>query len=464
MAYTKIHEIKTTLKIAVDYISNPDKTENKTLITSFACGEITAAKEFEMTKDKFGYKGKNLAYHAIQSFKVGEVTPELAHQIGIQTADELLKGRYEYVVTTHVDKQSIHNHIMINSCSFIDGKGFGTEHDRKNNRAWKQLREISDIVCAEHGLSVIQTPEKGYSKSYYEWLQDQKGFSYKGLLKKAIDRCILSADSFEDFLKKMEQEHYTYKLRGNTLSFKSDIQERYTRCSRRNFGWYYEPEQIRKRIERQVRKRSAKISKENGIYQVRDESAVGLSRWAMVQNMQIAADALSVLTSYGVHTIDELEEKIDEKYKQQFDIMQKLNDYDTEIKAKQELLQNVNSFWETKPVHDEFVKLKGRKKEKFREDNRRDIAIYEYSESWLRKNISGNVLPAAKRLEKELSQMKEEQGKLLKEYKEYKEAISKMNKAHEILEQYLAITKETDQHEHEHEQKHERISEKNLLS
>ena len=446
MSYTKIKKIHTTVNKAVDYICDPNKTEEQTLIDTFACGSLTAPQEFENTRKEFNYSGKVLAYHMIQSFKTGEVTPELAHKIGIQTADELLKGKYEYIIATHVDKKSIHNHIIINGCNFIDGKSFSTEHDRKNNPAWKQLREISDIICAEHGLSIIQSPEKGYSKSYYEWLQDQKGNSYKGRLKQAIDKCIMTADSFDDFLKKMQEEHYEYKLRGNTLSFKSDLQERFTRCSRKNFGWYYEPEQIRKRIERQIKKRSAKIAKDNGLYQVKDESAVGLSRWAMVQNMQIAADALSVLTKYGVNTIDELEEKIDDRYKEQFETSQKLNDCDKDIKEKHELLKNVNNYLENESVYKEYKQ--SRNKNKFYEAHRREIAVFEYSERWLKKNISGNVIPSPKRLEKELAAMESEREELLRKYKEHKNVVIEMNKAHDTLENYLSLVNETEQQEH----------------
>ena len=244
----------------------------------------------------------------------------------------------------------------------------------------------------------------------------------------------------------MQEEHYEYKLRGNTLSFKSDLQERFTRCSRKNFGWYYEPEQIRKRIERQIKKRSAKIAKDNGLYQVKDESAVGLSRWAMVQNMQIAADALSVLTKYGVNTIDELEEKIDERYKEQFETSQKLNDCDKDIKEKHELLKNVNNYLENESVYKEYKQ--SRNKNKFYESHRREIAVFEYSERWLRKNISGNVIPSPKRLEKELAAMESEREELLRKYKEHKNVVIEMNKAHDTLENYLSLVNETEQQEH----------------
>ena len=124
MAYIKIFPIKVTDKKALDYITNPDKTDEKLLVSSFGCSPETADLEFAMTREsakKNGMdKGNNLAFHLIQSFKPGEVDAETAHRLGQQFADEVLKGKYEYVISTHVDKNHIHNHIIFNAASFVD--------------------------------------------------------------------------------------------------------------------------------------------------------------------------------------------------------------------------------------------------------------------------------------------------------------------------------------------------------
>ena len=124
MAYLKIFPIKVTDKKALDYITNPDKTEEKLLVSSFGCSPETADLEFSMTREmakKNGMdKGDNLAFHLIQSFKPGEVDAETAHRLGQQFANEVLKGKYEYVISTHVDKNHIHNHIIFNAASFVD--------------------------------------------------------------------------------------------------------------------------------------------------------------------------------------------------------------------------------------------------------------------------------------------------------------------------------------------------------
>lgn len=438
MAYTEIHPIKSTLKKAIDYISNPEKTDDKLLVSTFACSLQTAHLEFAKTRERYDFKGENLAYHCIQSFKPNEVTPEQAHLIGIQTADELLKGKYEYVISTHIDRGHVHNHIIISGVNFENGLAFGTEHDRKSNPAWKQIRKISDEICIENKLSVISLPEKGYGKCYYEWLQEQRDNSYKGKLKRAIDECIMTADSFEDFLKKMQTvKNYECKMRGNSLSFRAEEQERFTRCSRKNFGWYYEPEQIKKRIARQVKKRSEKLVMDNGFYQVQDKSAVGLNRWATLKNMQEASKILNTLSDFGIGSVEELEEKISSKYDRRFDVIQGLNEFENEIRSHRELLKMLNTYWSAKAIHDEYMKCSDKKK--FKREHSRELTIYESSKEWLKERYSGKSLPNRSTLEIKISEIEGRREALLEEYQELKKTLKTLENAHEKIETYMNI-------------------------
>ena len=120
MAVTKIHPIKSTLKKALDYITNPVKTDDKLYVSSFGCAVETADIEFEKTRLRAMNKGNNLAHHLIQAFEPGEVTPEAAHEIGRQLADSILGGKYEYVLTTHIDKGHVHNHLIFCSVDFAE--------------------------------------------------------------------------------------------------------------------------------------------------------------------------------------------------------------------------------------------------------------------------------------------------------------------------------------------------------
>ena len=166
MAYLKIFPIKVTDKKALDYITNPDKTDEKLLVSSFGCSPETADLEFSMTREmakKNGMdKGDNLAFHLIQSFKPGEVDAETAHRLGQQFANEVLKGKYEYVISTHVDKNHIHNHIIFNAASFVDHHKYVS-----NKRSYHKLCRISNRICHENGLATsMPSGEKG--KSYKE--------------------------------------------------------------------------------------------------------------------------------------------------------------------------------------------------------------------------------------------------------------------------------------------------------
>lgn len=440
MAYTKIHPIKTTLDKAIDYITDSEKTNDMLLVSTFACSEQTAYLEFERTRKQNNFSGTNIAYHCIQSFKPGEVTAEQAHEIGRKTADEFLKGEYEYVLSTHIDRGHCHNHIIICGVNFQNGLSFGTEHDQFKNPAWKQLRKISDDICLENKLSVIALPEKGYGKCYYEWQQEQHDNSYKAKLKRAIDECILTAESFDDFLKKMQKKNYEYKFRGKTLSFRAEGQERFTRCIRKRLGWYYEPEQIEKRIDRQLKKRTAKITKENGFFRSNDENAVGLNRWTALKNMQEASKLLNMLSDYGVGSVEQLEEKISDRYDKRFDIVQALNDNENKIRSQRELLKMLHTYWDTKPLHDEYLRCE--KKEKFRKEHSRELAIFSTSKEWLKEKFTGKTLPNRSVLEVKIAETESKREALLEEYHSIKKDLKSLETAHEKIETYLNISQE----------------------
>ena len=222
MAVTKTHPIKSTLKTAIDYICNPDKTDGKLLVSSFGCAAETADIEFEWTRRHSIDKGTHLGRHLIQAFEPGEVSAEEAHEIGMQLAKEILGGKYEFVLTTHIDKGHIHNHLIFNAVSFTDHK-----HYHSNKRSYHEIRRASDRLCREHGLSVI-VPGRDKGKSYIEHQAAQNGTSYKAKLKTTIDRLIPVSSSLEDLLVRLQREGYEIK-RGKYISARAPDQERFTR-------------------------------------------------------------------------------------------------------------------------------------------------------------------------------------------------------------------------------------------
>ena len=240
MAVTKIKPIKSALKNRLEYIQNPDKTEGKMLVSSFGCSYETADIEFELTLSKARDKGNNLAHHLIQSFEPGESTPEQAHEIGKRLADEITKGRHEYVLTTHIDKGHIHNHIIFCAASFIDHKKYIS-----NKKSYYEIRNFSDKLCKEYSLSVI-TPGQDKGKHYAEYKADREGGgSWKSKLKAAIDNLIPQSKDFEDLLKQLQEQGHEIK-RGKYISVRAPGQERFTRT--KTLGVDYTEEAIIKRI------------------------------------------------------------------------------------------------------------------------------------------------------------------------------------------------------------------------
>jgi hypothetical protein len=262
MAVTKIKPVKSALKQQLDYIQNPDKTDGKMLVSSFGCSYETADAEFGHTLSKAMDKGNNLAHHLIQSFEPGESTPEQAHEIGKRLADEILKGKYEYVLTTHTDKGHIHNHCIFCAASFLDNRKYIS-----NRKSYYAIRNASDRLCKEYGLTKVlpgkergkgmiefldkedgrrkTRPARGQGVSYAEYAADQSGGSHKSKLKSAIDGIIPQSKNFEDFLRRLGEQGYEIK-RGKYISVRAPGQERFTRT--KTLGADYTEDAIAKRI------------------------------------------------------------------------------------------------------------------------------------------------------------------------------------------------------------------------
>ena len=221
MAVTKIKPIKGTLNKALDYIQNPAKTDEKILVSSFGCAYETADIEFGFTLSQALDKGNNLAHHLIQSFEPGEVDYQTAHEIGRQLADAVTKGQHEYVLTTHIDKGHIHNHVIFCAVNFVDHHKYNS-----NKRSYYGIRNMSDKLCREHGLSVI-TPSRGSKgKSYAEYQAEKTGTSYKGKLKIAVDALIPQVSDFEELLSKLQAAGYEIKPE-KYISCRAPGQERF---------------------------------------------------------------------------------------------------------------------------------------------------------------------------------------------------------------------------------------------
>ena len=374
MAVTKIKPIKSTLSKALDYIENPDKTDGKMLISSFGCSYETADIEFGYTLSQALDKGSNLAFHLIQSFAPGEVDYEKAHEIGKQLADAVTKGQHEYVVTTHIDKGHIHNHVIFCAVNFVDHHKYNS-----NKRSYYGIRNMSDKLCRENGLSVVVPGKGSKGKSYAEYQAEKTGTSWKGKLKIAVDALIPQVSSFEELLTRLQAAGYEIKP-GKYVSCRAPGQERFTRL--KTLGADYTEEAIRERIAgrrakaakapREQRDVSLLIDIENSIKAAQSK---GYEQWAKIHNLKQAAKTMNFLTEHKIEQYADLVSRIEEMAAESGQAADALKNAEKRLAEMAVLIKNVSTYQKTKPVYDAYRKARNR--EKYRAGQEQAIILHE---------------------------------------------------------------------------------------
>ncbi len=374
MAVTKIKPVKSTLSKALDYIENPDKTDGKMLISSFGCSYETADIEFGYTLSQALDKGNNLAFHLIQSFAPGEVDYEKAHEIGKQLADAVTKGQHEYVVTTHIDKGHIHNHIIFCAVNFVDHRKYNS-----NKRSYYGIRNMSDKLCRENGLSVVVPGKGSKGKSYAEYQAEKTGTSWKGKLKTAVDALIPQVSSFEELLTRLQAAGYEIKP-GKYVSCRAPGQERFTRL--KTLGADYTEEAIRERIAGRRTKAAKAPREQRGVSLLIDiENSIkaaqskGYEQWAKIHNLKQAAKTMNFLTEHKIEQYADLVSRIEEMAAESGQAADALKDAEKRLADMAVLIKNVSTYQKTKPVYDAYRKARNR--EKYRAGQEQAIILHE---------------------------------------------------------------------------------------
>ena len=245
MAIIKIKNIKSNLQAVINYGKNGDKTENGILVSSVNCSVETAYEEMVLSKKFFHKEDKTLGYHIIQSFKGNEASPKLANQIGKELAEELWGDKYQVVICTHINKENVHNHIILNSVSFTDGYKY---HNSKAQIAF--LKETSDRLCLNYGLSIVDTPKANKEKEFRQKNIDYFSHTDEKMQRIIIDidEAIKSAKKYSDFKLILKSKGYeNIKDSGKYLSLKTPYYSRNVRINRA-FGEQYSVESIKERI------------------------------------------------------------------------------------------------------------------------------------------------------------------------------------------------------------------------
>ena len=444
MAVTKIKAIRGTLSKAIAYILNPEKTDEKLLVSSYGCASETAAREFEWTRKIAEQKGMNpvriIARHVIQSFEIGEVTPELAHEIGKQFADEILGGKYEYVLTTHIDKDHVHNHLIFNAVDFVNYHAY-----KSYKRIYYDMREISDRLCKENGLSVIP-PSQNKGMGYKEYTEAKRGTSWKQKLKQTIDRLVITAKDYDDFLRLMQEAGYEIKT-GKYISFRAEGQERFTRS--KTIGENYTEERIKERIAGRTPRRSQRQTTPKGISLIGDIQerirlidSKGYEYKAKLTILKEAARTLNYLTENNLLQYADLEKKVEDVHSSYDRIGKELKGVEARLREVQPLIKNISNYQRLKPVYDAFQKAKD--KPSFKAKHEAELVIFEAARSTLLAMQGDEKLPSLKTLQAEQAQLFEEQERLYAERNRLKKEAKQIETIKSNVDTFLAPSADHD--------------------
>ena len=429
---------------AIAYILNPEKTDEKLLVSSYGCASETAAREFEWTRRIAEQKGMNpvriIARHVIQSFEIGEVTPELAHEIGKQFADEILGGKYEYVLTTHIDKDHVHNHLIFNAVDFVDYHAY-----KSYKRIYYDMREVSDRLCKENGLSVIP-PSQNKGMSYKEYTEAKRGTSWKQKLKQTIDRLVITAKDYDDFLRLMQEAGYEIKP-GKYISFRAEGQDRFTRS--KTIGENYTEERIKERIAGRTPRRSQRQTTPKGISLIGDIQerirlidSKGYEHKAKLTILKEAARTLNYLTDNNLLQYADLEKKVEDVHSSYDRTGKELKGVEARLREVQPLIKNISNYQRLKPVYDAFQKAKD--KPGFKAKHEAELVIFEAARSTLLAMQGDEKLPSLKTLKAQQQRLLDEQHRLYDERAKLKKEVKQIETIKSNVDTFLAPSADHD--------------------
>ena len=433
------------LKNRTDYIENPDKTEQGQYVSSYACSALTADEEFMLTKRQYdlvnGRRQKSdvIAYQIRQSFRPGEITAEEANKVGYELAMRFTKGKHAFVVATHTDRQHIHNHVIFNSTA-LDG----TKKFRDFFFSALAVQRLSDLICLEHQLSVIE--KKPYRERQKRTLYPPKE-SNRDRLCRVIDSVLdEKPKDYEDFLQKLEQQGYEVK-RGKYTSVKGARQKRFIRF--RTLGTGYSEDEIKAVLEGKAKHQpyQKKQPKEQPFQllvdiqgKMAEGKSVGYKRWATKFNLKEMSKTLLFLQEQKISSAEELRERATaatERYHTMGDSIKAAETRMTEIAV---LRTHIVNYARTRPVYDAYRKAGYSKR--FLEAHREEITLHRaakaaFDEAGLKK------LPKAKDLSIEYAELLKKKKEAYPDYRKARDEMQELMKAQKNVEIFFAEEKDT---------------------
>ena len=426
-----------------DYAKNPDKTDGGELVSSFMCDKDLVDSQFLLSKkiylQKTGRTQTNdvIAYQVRQSFKPGEITPELANKLGYQLAEKITKGSHAFIVATHIDKSHIHNHIIWNSTDLSCDKKF-----RDFFRSGRAVAKMNDLICLQNGLSIIENP-KGKSKHYGSWLEENKPLNLSDKLRIVIDKVLAEKPkTFDEFLQKMQSKGYEIKT-GKHLSFKGSEQKKFIRL--RSLGESYAEDILREVIEgkkehkpqkRVARYNDKRINLALDLQNKINQKGAGYERWAKTFNLKQYAKTINYLTENNLLNYEELKikaEGITEEFSTISDSIKSAEKRMTEISILQ---KNIAQFAKTKAVYEDYKK--SGYSSKFKEEHITEILLHQAAKDHF-KSLNLKKLPKMADLKTEYATLLTEKKKAYSKYNSLKKEMVEILNAKANVEQLLDI-------------------------
>ena len=427
----------------IDYVKNPEKTDNGKLITSYECDSRMADAEFLLAKQEYEYitgrnQGKHniLAYHTRQSFKPGEITPEEANRIGYETAMRWTKGKHAFVVCTHIDRHHVHNHIIYNSTT-ID-----CTHKFNNFRGSSfALRRLSDQICLEHGMSIIENPKPSKGRDYADWLGNKEP-SGQQKLKWKIDEILPSCASFEDFIAAMKQAGYIANTKRKHISFLVPGQKKPTRLD--TLKGEYTEAAIRERL---LGERIITSSGDSGtkssvslLIDIQEKISAGkgggYTQWAKVFNVKQAAKTLIFLQENGIGSYEELAQKASSISGDFAALTKKIKDIDSRLSEISELQKYIGTYGKTRDIYAKY-KASGWDRN-FYDIHVSDIILHRAAKKYF-DGLGLKKLPKMAELKQEYATLAAEKKKLYSGYHSLKEKSHEWQIAKSNAAQILGI-------------------------
>ena len=442
--------IAVCLKDRTDYAQNPAKTEKGELVSSYQCSPLTVDEEFMLTKKLYeqttgrSQKSNVIAYQIRQSFRPGEITAEDANRIGYELASRFLKGKHAFIVATHTDREHIHNHIIFNSTA-LDG----TRKFRDFFFSGLAVQRLSDLICLEHQLSVIE------KKPYRE---RQKRITYlpresnRDRLCGVIDEILQQKPTdYEDFLQNLEQQGYEIK-RGKYTSVKGARQKRFIRF--KTLGAGYSEDEIKAVIagKAEHRPHQKQPPKEQPFQLLVDIQAKlaegkggGYERWAKKYNLKEMSKTLIFLQEQKIGSADELKERADAALSRYHKLGDSIKAAEKRMAEIAVLKAHIINYAKTRPVYDAYRKAGYSKK--FLEEHRTEITLHKAAKAAFDES-NLKTLPKVKELDAEYSKLLTEKKARYPDYRKAKEEMQELLRAQKNIELFFDEEKKPAQTEH----------------